>query len=536
MLSSEEISADHIKSGFGGYNKKATRKYLDGLREEYDSLYKENVELKDKLSVLSEGVQYYKNMEKSLQKALVLAERTTSETIHAAEVKALAMEKEAKSKAEVLTKEAQMKAATYEKEAALKADAMIRDAKQQADVAISQGNEELRRVHSQIMTLIQQYEQYKTQYKQLALAQMNVLESEAYTLQAPILKTIQGKLDEMEGENSKGKQKEEEHIGDSVVHPIPSGSFSTEDNREKSVENEEEKKMFMDGRGQVYEVHDFREVSISGSASDEFEDVSSLSDTELDGKQSDEKQPDEYFKAFDTPDSKQMTEQEEHASMPDTSNQDVNHAEETEDSYAAIKRIEKMQMERLRREQEQQAEFLKNQNTSQEWETQNFEEKSFMEKSTQMNSYQEEPVRNVQEQKQPVQETDDFLRMLHKDDDEPINLSDLKHMETENQGEVPLPKASEEEKDYFSEFPKEMKPVSFDENAEESSDENANEASSYDYSVNKEQDYKYTIARSYENATEKNSLSYEMDHGNQYESTGREKEGFKSFRDFESEL
>lgn len=487
MLSSEEISADHIKSGFGGYNKKATREYLDGLREEYDSLYKENVELKDKLSVLSEGVQYYKNMEKSLQKALVLAERTTSETIHAAEMKAMAMEKEAKSKAEVLTKEAQMKAATFEKEAALKADAMIRDAKQQADVAISQGNEELRRVHSQIMTLIQQYEQYKSQYKQLALAQMNVLESEAYTLEAPILKTIQGKLDEMEDGNSTSKQKEEEHIADSVVHPIPSGSFSMDDDSEKSVENKEEKKMYMDGRGQLYEVHDFREVSISGNTSDEFDDFSSLSDSEPEEKQSDGKQPDDYFKAFDTPDSKQMAEQEEHASTPDAGNQDFSHAEQTDDAYNAIKRIEKMQMERLRREQEQ---------------------------------------------KQSAKETDDFLSMLHKEDDEPINLSDLKHMENENERETPLPNASEEEKDYFSEFPKEMKPVSFDDSSEEAS----GEPSSYDSSVNREPDYKYATTHSYENATEKNSLSYEMDHGNQYESKGREKEGFKSFRDFESEL
>lgn len=528
MLSSEEISADHIKSGFGGYNKKATREYLDGLREEYDSLYKENVELKDKLSVLSEGVQYYKNMEKSLQKALVLAERTTSETIHAAEMKAMAMEKEAKSKADVLTKEAQMKAATYEKEAALKADAMIRDAKQQADVAISQGNEELRRVHSQIMTLIQQYEQYKSQYKQLALAQMNVLESEAYTLEAPILKTIQGKLDEMEDGNSAGKQKEEEHIADSVVHPIPSGSFSMEDDGEQSVENKEEKKMYMDGRGQLYEVHDFREVSISGNASDEFDDFSSLSDTDPDEKQSDGKQPDEYFKAFDTPDSKQMAEQEEQSFTSDAGNQDVSHAEQTEDTYNAIKRIERMQMERLRREQEQQAGLVKNQSLSHNLETQGFEEKS----SAQTNSYEEETVTDSQEQKQSVQGTEDFLRMLHKDDDEPINLSDLKQMGNENESEVPLPKASEEEKDYFSEFPKEMKPVSFDDSSEETSDE----ASSYDYSVNREPDYKYATTHSYENTTEKNSLSYEMDHGNQYESKGKEKEGFKSFRDFESEL
>lgn len=522
MLNSEEISADRIKSGFGGYNKKATREYIDGLRVEYDSLYKENIELKDKLSVLSEGVQYYKNMEKSLQKALVLAERTTSETIHAAEVKAIAMEKEAKSKAEVLTKEAQMKAATFEKEAALKADAMIRDAKQQADIAISQGNEELRRVHSQIMTLIQQYEQYKSQYKQLALAQMNVLESEAYTLEAPILKTIQGKLDELEGENAKGQQKDEEHIDDRVVHPIPSSSFSMEDSKEKSAENmAEEKKMYMDGRGQLYEVHDFREVSISGSSEnikDGFDAISSF----------DEKQPDEYFKAFDTPDFKQMPEQEKSDCAHDTDNRELSNEGQTEVSSVAIKRIEKLQLERLRREEEQHAELLKNQKIGGEPETKIFEEKSL----TETDSDQEQSMMDSQIQEQSDQENTDFLGMLHRDDDKPINLSELKHMEMEKQNEVSLPKASQEEKDFFSEFPKEMKPISF----EEDSEENSVKVSPSDYSVNKESGYKYNTTHSYENETEKNSLSYEMDYGSQFESKGREKDGFKSFRDFESEL
>lgn len=527
MLNSEEISADHIKSGFGGYNKKATREYVDGIREEYASLYKENIELKDKLSVLSEGVQYYKNMEKSLQKALVLAERTTSETIHAAEVKAMAMEKEAKSKAEVLTKEAEMKAATYEKEAALKADAMIRDAKQQADTAIAQGNEELRKVHSQIMTLIQQYEQYKAQYKQLAMAQMNVLESEAYTLEAPILKTIQGKLDEWEGQNSKSQQKEEEHIADNVVNPISLDPTPLGENREGFDQSKEEKKMYIDGRGELYEVHDFREVSISGSKTDGFDDFSSVSETEADPKHRDE-----YFKAFETPDSKSMPEQEVNDSTFATENQKFGHMEQTEDPYLEMKRIEKMQLERLRREEEQQAELMKARNTSYEYETQSFDEESSVKQSVGMNSSYEEPRMDFVNEGRLQEENADFLSMLHKNEDRPINLSDLKQMEMENQKEVPLPKASEEEKDYFSEFPREMRAVSFDDCEEET----PSMSSSADYNANTESEYKYTTTHTYENESERNSLSYAMDHGSQFESKGKEKEGFKSFRDFESEL
>lgn len=257
MLKAEEISAEKIKSGIGGYKKKETEEYINTLKNEYEALLKENVELRDKLGVLSEGVQYYKNMEKSLQKALVLAEKTTSETVHAAEVKAVAMEKEAKSRADVLTKEARMRADAYEKEATMKAENLMRDARKKADEAIAAGNEELRRIHSQIMTLVQQYEQYKSQSKQLAAAQLQILESDAYNLDAPILQTVASVL---EGTNSIKKDMSHNHDLDNtheVMEPIQTSA---------EPKNPKEKKVYVDARGEVVEVHEFREITRSNGS------------------------------------------------------------------------------------------------------------------------------------------------------------------------------------------------------------------------------------------------------------------------------
>lgn len=260
MLKAEEISAEKIKSGIGGYKKKETEEYINTLKSEYEALLKENLELRDKLGVLSEGVQYYKNMEKSLQKALVLAEKTTSETVHAAEVKAVAMEKEAKSRADVLTKEARMRADAYEKEATLKAENLMRDARKKADEAIAAGNEELRRIHSQIMTLVQQYEQYKSQSKQLAAAQLQILESDAYNLDAPILQTVASVL---EGTDSMKKDmSHNDNNSHEVVEPIQTSV---------EPENSEEKKVYVDARGEVVEVHEFREITTAdGSFTDDL--------------------------------------------------------------------------------------------------------------------------------------------------------------------------------------------------------------------------------------------------------------------------
>lgn len=404
MLHAEEISVDKIKAGMGGYKKKETKEFVDNIRSEYENLYKENQELKEKISVLSEGVQYYKNMESSLQKALVLAERTTSETVHAAEVKAEAMEKEAAAKAELITKEAKMRAENYEKEANMKAEAMLRDAKHKADLALAKGNEELQKVHSQVVTLVQQYEQYKAQYKQLALAQMNVLESEAYNLDAPILKTIEEVLSQRPEEKPSQRPKEEcktedkekeQELHFETSDKKATSAFDMSDimepvRAENTLDEEKGSEVYVDGRGQVYEVHEFREVTPPGAGErdpyfddeplEEEDDWAVPSSMEKQSFETEEKNPADFFKPFESKKEEKVdsvdytTEEEFSTPLKEKQKQETTQSflnreeiqeekEEVENSdnseLETMKRIERMQLERLRQEEEMQAKRIK---------------------------------------------------------------------------------------------------------------------------------------------------------------------------------
>lgn len=149
MLTPVEIQSKVFKSGGLGYDKKDVDNYMKDILRSYEDVYRENMELKDKLTVLNDGIQYYKTIEKTLQKALVLAEKTAEET------KATAL-KEAK---------------RIEKEASVKAGIMLSDAKN-----------ELETLHQQTITLIQQYEKYKAQFKNLAAAQLDLLNSDAFSI------------------------------------------------------------------------------------------------------------------------------------------------------------------------------------------------------------------------------------------------------------------------------------------------------------------------------------------------------------------
>ena len=100
MLTPIEIQRKSFKNGGFGYEKREVDLFLEEVQKDYEKLYKENVEYKDKINVLSDGLQYYKSIEKTLQKALVLAQRTADESHADAVKKADAIEKEAHLKAE----------------------------------------------------------------------------------------------------------------------------------------------------------------------------------------------------------------------------------------------------------------------------------------------------------------------------------------------------------------------------------------------------------------------------------------------------
>ncbi len=143
MLTPIEIQGITFKNG-RGYKKDDVDSFMKALHHDYEIMYKENMELKEKVNTLSEGVQYYKNLEKTLQKALVLAEKTSEETKIAA----------------------QKNAETIENEAKLRAERIIYEARQ-----------EMHQIESKTQELLQQFELYKLQYKQIVTSQLELVNS-----------------------------------------------------------------------------------------------------------------------------------------------------------------------------------------------------------------------------------------------------------------------------------------------------------------------------------------------------------------------
>lgn len=88
-----------FKKNFMGYNEDQVNEVLDSIIQDYELYIKENVELKDRISVLNEGIQHYKNIEESLQNTLIVAQQTGEE-----------IKKNSYDKAENIVKESEIKA------------------------------------------------------------------------------------------------------------------------------------------------------------------------------------------------------------------------------------------------------------------------------------------------------------------------------------------------------------------------------------------------------------------------------------------
>ncbi len=110
MFTPLELEKIEFNTAFmGGYKKQDVEEVFNELTADYETLYKENISNKDKLSMLQGLVDKYKTMEDSLQNALLLAQTSSDAAIRAAQDKAQNIVKEAEAKAAYILKEAEEK-------------------------------------------------------------------------------------------------------------------------------------------------------------------------------------------------------------------------------------------------------------------------------------------------------------------------------------------------------------------------------------------------------------------------------------------
>ena len=143
MITPMEIHNKEFKRRVRGYDQDEVDEFLDKIVIDYEKLYRENAELKDKLNLQNEKMSHYINIEDTLQNTLVMAQKSSED---------------------------------IETNAREKADIIIEDAKRQAENIIKDSNYKIVDIIKNKQELIKNTKIFKARMKSLLESQLDILD------------------------------------------------------------------------------------------------------------------------------------------------------------------------------------------------------------------------------------------------------------------------------------------------------------------------------------------------------------------------
>jgi cell division initiation protein len=112
-----DIRHKEFKRGMRGYTEADVDEFLDNVADEFERVFKENIELSERLDALQEQINHYRNIEETLQKTLVSAQQTAEGVKASAEKESQLILRDADMRARDLVSEAERKARDLTNEA-----------------------------------------------------------------------------------------------------------------------------------------------------------------------------------------------------------------------------------------------------------------------------------------------------------------------------------------------------------------------------------------------------------------------------------
>ena len=145
MLTPLDIENKRFSKTLKGYNVDEVDDFLDQLTLEYEKLYKENAEYKEKIEESRRDLEHYKSVEHTLQNTLVMAQTT------AEDIKSMAQKQ---------------------------ADQIIRDAQSEARKAVEGITKDEFEIRKRTEELKRQFDVYKAKMEALLISQLELLQDD----------------------------------------------------------------------------------------------------------------------------------------------------------------------------------------------------------------------------------------------------------------------------------------------------------------------------------------------------------------------
>ncbi|WP_077617749.1 DivIVA domain-containing protein [Bacillus sinesaloumensis] len=140
-----DIHNKEFNKGFRGYDEDEVNEFLDQVIKDYELVIREKKELESKLSELNEKLGHFTNIEETLNKSILIAQETAEEV---------------------------------KRNASKEAKLIIKEAEKNADRIINESLAKSRKISIEIEELKKQSKVFKTRFKMLIEAQLDLLNND----------------------------------------------------------------------------------------------------------------------------------------------------------------------------------------------------------------------------------------------------------------------------------------------------------------------------------------------------------------------
>ncbi len=145
MLTPIEIENKEFKKALRGFKEEEVDEFLDIVKEDYEQLYRENTELKEKVQFLKNQLDGYEDIKEQLNAALIKAESVAEDTCKTANLKAKMVVEKAESDSKIMLDEANL----------------------QSRQIISQANNRVVEIRKEYDSLLKEFKIFRNKFKSL---------------------------------------------------------------------------------------------------------------------------------------------------------------------------------------------------------------------------------------------------------------------------------------------------------------------------------------------------------------------------------
>lgn len=174
MLTPLDIQKIEFRHVFRGYSEQEVDSFLDRVTQDYENLFRENQELKEKLELAEKSTSRYREIEEVLKNTMVMAQKNADELRRNTEKEANLLLDKTRIEADQLAREAEQEAA-----------ALLQEAERRAAEMISTAEGRVSHVLEGYHRLEREAQVFRTRFRSFLEAQLKLLDGEEDRDQAP---------------------------------------------------------------------------------------------------------------------------------------------------------------------------------------------------------------------------------------------------------------------------------------------------------------------------------------------------------------